>query len=146
MKRIWQHYGGGPGHLLASIASLAIAAAAVIGWTQRPKDLMSVLIWFVAAFLLHDLVLLPIYTVADRFTLGFLPIRATVYVRVPALISALVLAVVFPTVLGYGGRSAYNLTGIHEHGYFERWLVLTGVLFALSGLAFALRRSLSSDQ
>ena len=146
MRRIWQRYGAGPGHLLASIASLAIAAAAIIGWTQRPKDLESVLIWFIAAILLHDLVLLPIYSLADRVTIGFLPRRAAVYVRVPALISLLLLAAVFPTVLGYGARTEHNVSAIVEHGYLERWLILTGVLFALSGLAYALRGRLSSDQ
>jgi hypothetical protein len=146
MKRIWQRYGGGPGELLATLASLFIATFAVIGWSQRPKDFVSVLIWFGAAVLLHDLVLLPLYTLADRVTLGFLPVHATVYIRVPLLISLLVLAVVFPTALGYGGHSAHNLTGIREHGYFLRWLALSGGLFALSGLAYALRRTLSADQ
>jgi hypothetical protein len=139
MRAIWRRYGAGPGHLLATVASFAIATAAVIGWTQRPKDLMSVLVWFVAAILLHDMVLLPLYTLADRVTIGFLPVRAAVYVRVPVIISALLLAAVFPTVLGYGGRSTFNLSGIAEHGYFIRWLIVTGVLFALSGLAYALR-------
>ncbi len=146
MRRIFQRYGAGPGHLLASIASLAIAAAAVIGWTQRPKDLESVLIWFIAAIVLHDLVLLPIYSLADRLTIGFLPVRAAVYVRVPALISLLLLATVFPTVLGYGARTEHNVSAIVEHGYLERWLILTGVLFALSGLAYALRGRLSNDR
>ncbi len=139
MRRVWQRYGAGPGHLLATVASLAIAAAAVIGWTQRPRDLESVVIWFIAAILLHDLVLLPIYSLADRLTIGFLPLRAAVYVRVPALISLLLLAAVFPTVLGYGARTEHNVSGIVEHGYLERWLILTGALFALSGLAYALR-------
>jgi hypothetical protein len=65
---------------------------------------------------------------------------------VPALISLLLLAVVFPTVLGYGARSEHNLSGIVEHGYLVRWLLVTGGLFALSGLAYALRGRLSTDQ
>ncbi len=146
MKRIWRRYGAGPGHLLATVASFAIAAAAIVGWTQHPKDLHWVIEWFIAAILLHDLVLLPLYSLADRVTIGFLPRRAAVYVRVPTIISLLLLATVFPTVLGYGEHTEHNVSGIVEHGYLLRWLVLTGVLFALSGLAFALRRPLSSDQ
>lgn len=146
MRRIWQRYGAGPGHLLASLASLAIAAAAIIGWTQRPKDLESVAEWFIAAILLHDLIFLPLYSLADRLTIGFLPRRTAVYVRVPALISLLLLAVVFPTVLGYGAHSEHNLSGIVEHGYLERWLIVTGALYALSGLAFALRGRLSDER
>lgn len=70
MRALWRRYGAGPGHLLLSAACLAIAAAAVIGWTQRPGDLMSVLIWFAAAVLLHDLVALPLYTLLDRHSIG----------------------------------------------------------------------------
>ncbi len=137
MRRLWARYGAGPTHLLASLASLAIAAAAVIGWTQRPRDLADVLIWFGAAIVLHDLVLLPLYSLANRVALGRLPLQAVAYVRVPLLISLLVLAAVFPTVFGYGARTEHSASGIVEHGYLARWLLLTGVLFALSGLAYA---------
>jgi hypothetical protein len=139
VKRLRARYGAGPAHLLATLASFLIAAAAVIGWTQRPRDLLTVLIWFAAAIVLHDMVLLPIYSVADRLTLGRLPGRAAAYVRVPALISALVLLAVFPTVLGFGAHQEHNASGIVEHGYLARWLLLSGVLFALSGLTFAVR-------
>jgi hypothetical protein len=47
--------------------------------------------------------------------------------------------VVFPTVLGFGAHQEHNASGIVEHGYLARWLLLTGVLFALSGLAYTLR-------
>ncbi len=139
VKQLRGRYGAGPAHLLATIASLAIAAAAVVGWTQRPRDLLSVLIWFAAAIVLHDLVLLPIYSIADRLTLGRLPARAAAFVRVPALVSVLVLVAVFPTVLGFGAKHARGASGIVEHGYLARWLLLSGVLFALSGLAYAVR-------
>lgn len=139
MKRLRARYGAGPAHLLATLASFAIAAAAVLGWTQRPRDLLSVLIWFGAAIVLHDLVLLPIYSLADRLTLGRLPARVAAYVRVPALVSVLVLVAVFPTVLGFGAHQEHNASGIVEHGYLVRWLLLCGVLFAVSGLAYAAR-------
>lgn len=137
MKRVGARYGAGPAHLLATVASLAIAGAAVLGWTQRPRDLTNVLIWFGAAIVLHDLVLLPAYSLLDRLTVGWLPGRAVTYVRVPALVSAFVLAAVFPTVLGFGAHQEHNASGIVEHGYLARWLLLTGALFALSGLAYA---------
>ncbi len=137
LRLLRARYGAGPAHLLATSASLAIAGAAVIGWTQRPRDLDNVLIWFGAAIILHDVVLLPIYSLIDRHTLGRLPVRAAVYVRVPALVSALVLAAVFPTALGFGAHQEHNASGIVEHGYLVRWLLLTGALFALSGLAYA---------
>ncbi len=138
LQTLRARYGASPAHLLATVASVAIAAAAVVGWTQRPQDLKNVLIWFVAAILVHDIVLLPVYSVADRLTLGRLPARVATHVRVPALISALVLAAVFPTVFGFGAHTEYAASGIAEHGYLARWLLLTGCLFALSGLGYAL--------
>jgi len=134
---LWARYGGNPAHLLATIASLAIAGAAVMGWMQRPRDIEQVLIWFGAAIVLHDVVLLPIYSLIDRHTLGRLPANVAMHLRVPALTSTLVLIVVFPTVLGFGARRELVASGVVEHGYLARWLLLTGVLFALSGLAYA---------
>ncbi|HEX3802509.1 MAG TPA: hypothetical protein VHV75_06700 [Solirubrobacteraceae bacterium] len=139
MRQLRARHGSGPAHLLATLASFAIAGAAVIGWTERPRDLVSVLIWFGAAIVLHDLVLLPIYSLADRLTLGRLPSKAAAYVRVPALVCLLVLAVAFPTVLGFGAHQEHNASGIVEHGYLARFLLLCGVLFALSGLIYAVR-------
>jgi hypothetical protein len=139
MRRLRARYGAGPAQLLATLASFAIAGAAVVGWTQRPRDLVNVLIWFGAAIVLHDIVLLPIYSVADRLTLGRLPARVAAYVRVPLLISVFVLAAVFPTVLGFGAHQEHNASGIVEHGYLARWLLLSGVLLALSGFAYAVR-------
>jgi Na+/melibiose symporter-like transporter len=138
MRRIRARYGAGPGHLLLLLASFAITGAAVIGWFQRPRDLERVLIWFVAAVLLHDLVLLPLYSLLDRLTIARLPRRSIAYVRVPAIVSGLLLLVLFPTILGYGARGEFRASGIPEHGFLFRWLVLTGVLFTLSGLAYAL--------
>ncbi len=139
MRRLRARYGGGPAHLLATLASVAIAGAAVVGWTQRPQDLQNVLIWFVGAIVLHDMVFLPVYSLLDRVTIARLPSRAIAHVRVPLLVSLLVLAATFPTVLGYGASSEHHASGIVEHGYLARWLLLSGALFALSGLSYAVR-------
>jgi hypothetical protein len=141
MSRIRARYGAGPGHLLLLLASFVIAGAAIVGWFQRPNDLESVLVWFVAAVLLHDLVLLPLYSLLDRLTISRLPPRSIAYVRVPAIVSGLLLLVLFPTILGFGAHAELRASGIPEHGYLLRWLVLSGVLFAISGLAYALARA-----
>lgn len=138
MSALRARYGAGPGHLLILVACFACAGAAVVGWLQRPKDVVGVLVWFAAAIVLHDLFLLPLYSLLDRVTIGALPVRAAPYVRVPALISGLVLLVLFPTILGFGERTYHYASGQTEHGYLARWLLLTGVLFAISGFAYAL--------
>lgn len=144
-------YGAGPLHLMAIAASFAIAAAAVVGFFDRPGDVVGVLVWLGAAAVLHDLVLLPAYSLLDRITIGRLPrqpaagdsvtvpraISPAAYIRIPAALSGLLLLVFFPVIFGLGRRSEFVASGIAEHGYLVRWLLLTGVMFAASGATFA---------
>jgi hypothetical protein len=147
-----ERLGTGPVGLLALLAGFAIAGAAVVGWTQRPRDLASVLIWFTGAIVLHDLVLLPVYSLLDRLTVGRLARggrrrtpggdkSAAAYVRVPLALSALLFAVFFPVILGLGARSELIASGIPERGYLVRWLALSGALFALSAAAYVVSRA-----
>jgi hypothetical protein len=150
-ERFRTRYGAGPLHLLGLLASFAIAGAAVVGWFQRPRDVASVLEWFGAAILIHDLVLLPLYSLLDRIAFGWhrrhLPgarawslrglVNPTPYVRVPAILSGLLLLVFFPVIFGLGRRTELGASGIAESGYLARWLLATGVMFAISGLAYA---------
>jgi hypothetical protein len=126
--------------LVLLLLSFVIAGFALVGWTQRPRDLVGVLIWFGAAIVAHDLVLLPAYTLLDHLSLRRLPPRAAPHVRVPALISAFVLVVQFPTILGFGARRFHGASGLTEHGYLLRWLLMSAALFLLSGAAYVVRR------
>ncbi|HWF53303.1 MAG TPA: hypothetical protein VG223_01685 [Solirubrobacteraceae bacterium] len=148
LQRFRALYGAGPLHLIALLVSFAIAAAAVVGWFDRPRDVVSVLIWFAAAAVLHDVVLLPFYSLLDRIAFG--PRRAridaerraravnpTPYFRIPAILSGLLLLTFFPVIFGFGAQSELLASGIRESGYLARWLLATGVIFALSGLAYA---------
>ncbi len=151
LARFRARYGAGPLHLLMSLAGFAIAAAAVVGWFQRPRDVTTVLEWFVAAIVLHDLVVLPLYSLLDRIAFGSpgtrdtgaarcagarRPVNSTPYVRVPAILSGLLLAVFLPVIFGLGAQTELSATGIPERGYLARWLLLTGVMFAVSGFAY----------
>jgi len=60
---------------------------------------------------------------------------------VPALLSGLMLLVWFPLVLGLSDPTFRANTGLGTGGYFARWLLLTGVLFAVSGIAYVVRRA-----
>jgi hypothetical protein len=148
--RVTALYGAGPLHLIALVASFAIAAAAVVGFFDRPGDVVGVLVWLGAAAVLHDLVLLPAYSLIDRITMGRLPpaaagdsvavtraVSPAAYIRIPAALSGLLLLVSFPVIFGLGRRAEFVASGITEHGYLARWLLLTGAMFALSGAAFA---------
>lgn len=143
-------YGVAPLNLLVLVASFAIAGAAVVGWFQRPRDVVTVLEWFAAAIVLHDLVALPLYSLLDRVAFGAgtarraHPHRAgprmmnpTPYVRIPAILSGLLLIVFLPVVFGLGAGTERSASGIPESGYLARWLLATGVIFAGAGGAYA---------
>jgi hypothetical protein len=143
-------YGAGPLNLLVLVASFAIAGAAVVGWWQRPRDVLTVLEWFVAAIVLHDLVALPLYSLLDRIAFGAVgagrrradgdaqgQVSPTAYLRIPAMLSGLLLLVFFPILFGLGSGSELSASGIAESGYLARWLLATGLMFAASGLAYA---------
>jgi hypothetical protein len=149
-ERMRALYGAGPLNLLVLLASFAIAAAAVIGWWQRPRDVLSVLEWFAAAIVLHDLVALPLYSLLDRVAFGAViagrrhahgdargQVSPTAYLRIPAMLSGLLLLVFFPVLFGLGSGSELAASGIAESGYLARWLLATGVMFAASGLSYA---------
>ncbi|TWV55873.1 hypothetical protein FRZ03_05750 [Streptomyces misionensis] len=132
---------GSPRQLVLLGCSFAVAGYA--GVRLLASDPLGVLLWFVGAALLHDLVLLPLYSAADRSLvrgLGTAGRRAwTPYARVPAALSALLLLVWFPLI---GGRVAerYRLvTGLSPDGFLARWLLITAVLFAGSALSAARR-------
>ncbi|WP_406442321.1 hypothetical protein OHB00_39680 [Streptomyces sp. NBC_00631] len=144
MARSLRWYGSGPLHLLVLIASFALTGYAMVRlFAVRPPE---VAIWFVGAAVLHDLILLPLYSLADLSALSVLRHRATDgpavpwinYLRVPAFLSGLLLLVWFPLVfrlaVPYPGD-----TGLSDSVYLGRWLAVTGVLFAASAVAFALR-------
>jgi hypothetical protein len=144
MARFVRWYGSGPLHLLALIASFAIAGYALVRlFAVRPLE---VAIWFVGAAILHDLILLPLYSLADRSAHDVLRHRTTRgpqlpwinHLRVPAFLSGVLLLVWFPLILDlsvpYPGA-----TRLSAEVYLGRWLAITGVLFAASALAFAVR-------
>jgi hypothetical protein len=61
-------------------------------------------------------------------------------VRVPALLSGLLALVFFPLMLGLGDSTYHAASARHAHGYLSRWLAISGALFAISALAYAVRR------
>jgi Na+/melibiose symporter-like transporter len=145
-------YGNSPLHMLAALASFAIVGIAVSGWFNEPAvSLKYILIWFVGAILAHDLVLLPLYSALDRLALlrrskrgsageaGSVRSPGWVYVRIPLLLSGLLLLVFGAEIFEEGDQTFHVASGQHQHVYLTRYLIIVAVSFVLSALAFVLR-------
>jgi hypothetical protein len=154
--RFKQFYGGHPLHLLTLLASFALVGyvISVLGphqlWNSRVWW-QSILVWFVAAFLLHDLVLFPFYALADRSlgagwraVTGRTPARTPRvspinYVRLPVMASGLLFLMFLPGIIQQGKVAYHNATGMTQAPFLDRWLLITATLFAVSALAYGLR-------
>lgn len=158
MRTFRARYGAGPAHLVAHIVAFAIAGFAIMQLLDE-KRWVNFVVWFVLAALLHDVVLLPLYTVLDRLggtvsrrlhrRLPGGPADAQPgsprhvplinHLRAPALISGLLLLIYFPLILGPADPQYLSATGHHPSGYLRNWLLITVTLFAASAVVYALR-------
>jgi hypothetical protein len=150
-------YGSHPLHLLTLIAGFALLGYVLA--TVKPVTLwnpntwwQSIAVWFAAAIIAHDLVLFPIYALADRILLSGRRIRlrrsdATVpllnYVRVPAMGAALTLLVFLPGIIEQGTPTYWAATGQTQEPFLGRWLLLTAAMFATSAVVYAIRLMLA---
>ncbi len=130
---------GSPFQILLLACSFALAGYA--GVRLLAGDWLGVVLWFVGAALLHDLVLLPLYSAADRAVTGGLGAARhrewTSYVRFPAACSGLLLLVWFPLIGGRVDASYAGVTGLSADGFLARWLLITAGLFGGSALLLA---------
>ncbi|MCK1797771.1 hypothetical protein MTQ01_17400 [Streptomyces sp. XM4193] len=115
--------------------------SAYVGIRLLADDWLGVVLWIVGAALLHDLVLLPLYSAADRAllaTAGALGERdLAVYVRVPAALSLLLLLVWFPTISGRTEDAYRAASGLSSDRFLTNWLLVTAALFGASALVLA---------
>jgi hypothetical protein len=146
VRRLFRHYGAGPLHLLCLLACGALSGYAVTrihaegGW-------MRIAVWFVLALTLHDLVVWPLYTLADRTTLRIahrhperLPRVPWInHIRAPAIISGVLLGISFPLIFRLSSGRYTATSGMSESPYLGRWLLVTGILFAGSAVIYAVR-------
>jgi hypothetical protein len=142
-----RHYGSGPAHagLMAGSFALAGYVATRILDSSQP---VWIAIWLAGAIVAHDLVLYPLYSLADRLVVSLRrrperPAPAvpwTNHMRVPAVISGLLLLLTFPLVTGLSERGYVSATGLHTSVYLGRWLAVSGATFGASLAVYAARR------
>jgi hypothetical protein len=145
-------YGSNPLHLLTLIVGFALLGYVLA--TIKPSTLwnpntwwQSILVWFAAAIVAHDLVLYPVYTLVDRILVAGSRLRpraemsvpALNYVRIPAMGTALTLLVFLPGIIQQGAPTYAAATGQTQDPFLGRWLMLTAAMFAVSAVVYALR-------
>jgi hypothetical protein len=98
----------------------------------------TMLLWFVAAIVVHDLLLFPLYAGTDRLLVRF---RAVNYLRAPLAGAALTFLLFLPGIIRQGQPTFQAATGLDQQPYLGRWLLLCAVFFAVSGLVYLVRRA-----
>jgi len=154
--RLRGSYGAGPLHLLVMLGCFALLAWILATWGLSalwdPQVWwQSVLVWFLGAVILHDLVLFPLYALADRF-LGTAVSAASArrpgrefrvsplnYVRVPAMAVGLLFLLFLPGIVQQGAGAHLRATGLTQEPFLARWVWLSVAIFATSAIAYAVR-------
>ncbi|MEV0808389.1 hypothetical protein [Micromonospora sp. NPDC050200] len=136
-------YGAAPWHLLLLLGCFAVTGWIVLRLSGEPAA-VRMLLWFLGAVIAHDLVLFPVYALADRTLRAGAGRRGTPsalnHVRLPALAAGLLLLVYLPSILGLGDGTYTAATGLTPRPLLARWLAVSGGLFAVSAALYALRR------
>jgi hypothetical protein len=149
MARLRSAYGDSALHLLAVLASFAIAGYAFLRIVESPSALGTV-IWFAGAAVAHDLIAFPLYSalnlIAHRSIEGPEDAREERrrvplinHVRIPAFLGALALLMFFPLILGLDSTNYEKDAGLSGDVFLTRWLGLCAALFLGSALIYAVR-------
>jgi len=147
--RFRKAYGASPLHLLAVIASFAIAGYGFFMIFKAPAP-ESTLLFFGLAIVAHDMIAFPLYStlnfVAGRGSRAAEP-RATAavgvpainYLRIPFILCAISLVMFFPLILGLSADRYLASSGLDIGVFLGRWLGICAVAFTASALLYALK-------
>ena len=147
MRYIRRFYGARPLHLLSLLACFTFAGY-VVTLIHQAREWQLILLWFAGAIIGHDIVAFPLYALADR-SAGLLAARRHPdrlpavpwinHIRVPAVVSGLLLAICFPLVLNLAGPSYQAATGLSVAPFAGRYLLIVAVLFGTSAVLYSIR-------
>jgi hypothetical protein len=143
MQRFTDRYGAHPAHLLLVLASFALAGYASVQLLAQRS--IRVGVWFLGSALVHDVILLPIYVLADAAAVllwrrmpGPRGAPWLNHVRFPAAISLVLLLVYAPEIT----RRRTALTGnsrLSDTPYVSHWVIAVAILFGVSILTYVVR-------
>ena len=154
-------YGSRPLHLLTMVSGFALLGYILVIF--KPAALwnpgtwwQSIAVWLAAAVVAHDLLLFPLYALADRLLFARLgrrtrpgrvrrpKVSARNYIRVPAAAAGLTLLIFLPGIIEQGGPTYQAATGETQQPFLGRWLLLTAAMFAVSAVSYATRLAVVS--
>lgn len=146
MRRFNRLYGASPAHALGMLVCFAVAGYVASRVLEVP-DPGWIALWLIGAVVAHDMVLFPFYSALDRLACALvrrrkpraLPMGWQNHLRVPVVVSGVLLLVSFPLVFRLSDRNYATATGLHTGVYIGRWLVLSACIFAASGVLYVLR-------
>ena len=154
--RAWRRfYGENPLHLLAMLGCFALVGY-VVSFVYEDPSVTALLIWFVGAVLVHDLVLYPLYALADQpLVLARWARRrgadrrpplvpAINHVRAPVLGSLVLGLIYLPTITRHGEDALRFTSGLGTAGIYRHWLLITAVLFLGSAVVYAVRLGIAA--
>jgi Na+/melibiose symporter-like transporter len=131
----------------ALLGYLFVTATPSTLWRPEGAWWRSMAVWFAAAIVVHDFVLFPLYTLADRLLdvpdRRRLAVPVRNYLRVPALGSGLVLLIFLPDIIGHGAELYSEDTGLTQQPFLGRWLMISAAMFAISAASYASRRAVA---
>lgn len=156
LERARSLYGERLWHLILLLGGLALAgyAVVVLGVSQLFNPTVwwqSIAVWFAVAVIGHDLILFPLYALADRLLSrtskpsderpherGSVPRRIPVinHLRMPTLAAGLLLMMFLPGIIEQGGPAYTAATGLTQTPYLTRWLLLTAAFYLISALCY----------
>jgi hypothetical protein len=140
-------------HLIVLLGALALGAytISVLGidalfnptvWWQ------SIAVWFAVAVIGHDLILFPLYALAERLlpkrrrdAKPVDPRRVPVvnYLRLPTLATALTFALFLPGIIQQGAFTYNAATGLTQEPFLGRWLLLVAGFYLTSAVCYVVR-------
>lgn len=131
MRRL---YGASPAHAALMLAGAVVIGYAAVRWLRAGP--LHITEWFAGSVIGHDLLLLPGYALADCLLVQLLGRRRWLaqYVRVPVVLSLLLLAVWWPLILRHD-PARRTQAGLSTQPFLGRWLAISAVLVAASGMA-----------
>jgi hypothetical protein len=146
-------YGENLLHLIVLVGALALVAytISVLGVQSlfNPKVWwQSIAVWFAVAVIGHDLILFPLYALAERL----LPtgrrdaksanphrVPVTNYVRMPTLATGLTFALFLPGIIQQGAFTYNAATGLTQEPFLARWLLLVAGFYLASAVCYVVK-------